>query len=51
MTVWFQNPSEVSDEELNDDLLQSDDEDINMRYAHYTSLLELLVFRVVKLTN
>nr|XP_020507741.1 RNA-binding protein 33 isoform X1 [Labrus bergylta] len=24
------NPSEVSDEELNDDLLQSDDEDINM---------------------
>lgn len=28
----FQNPSEVSDEELNDDLLQSDDEDINMRY-------------------
>lgn len=27
----FQNPSEVSDEELNDDLLQSDDEDVNMR--------------------
>uniref|UniRef100_A0A8C9Z9F1 Uncharacterized protein n=1 Tax=Sander lucioperca TaxID=283035 RepID=A0A8C9Z9F1_SANLU len=26
----FQNPSEVSDEELNDDLLQSDDEDVNM---------------------
>ena len=27
----FKNPSEVSDEELNDDLLQSDDEDVNMR--------------------
>lgn len=28
--VLFQNPSELSDEELNDDLLQSDDEDVNM---------------------
>lgn len=27
----FQNPSEASDEELNDDLLQSDDEDQNIR--------------------
>lgn len=27
----LQNPSEASDEELNDDLLQSDDEDINAR--------------------
>ncbi|XP_023143314.2 RNA-binding protein 33 isoform X1 [Amphiprion ocellaris] len=31
------NPSEVSDEELNDDLLQSDDEEINMS-AQYVSL-------------
>lgn len=31
----FQNPSELSDEELNDDLLQSDDEDINTRYTNY----------------
>lgn len=27
----LQNPSEASDEELNDDLLQSDDEEINAR--------------------
>lgn len=51
MTLWFQNPSEVSDEELNDDLLQSDDEDLNMRYARETSLFKLLVFCVVKRTN
>lgn len=28
---FFQNPSEVSDEELNDDLLQSDDEEVDIR--------------------
>lgn len=27
----FQNPSEMSDEELNDDLLRSDDEDVDQR--------------------
>lgn len=32
MLFLFQNASEVSDEELNDDLLQSDEEDIDMRY-------------------
>uniref|UniRef100_A0A3P8ULB7 Uncharacterized protein n=1 Tax=Cynoglossus semilaevis TaxID=244447 RepID=A0A3P8ULB7_CYNSE len=32
--VLFQNPSELSDEELNDDLLQSDDEDVNMGGQH-----------------
>ena len=31
MLYLFQNASEVSDEELNDDLLQSDEEDIDMR--------------------
>lgn len=31
MLFLFQNASEVSDEELNDDLLQSDDEDMGMR--------------------
>lgn len=31
MLFLFQNASEVSDEELNDDLLQSDEEDIGMR--------------------
>lgn len=31
MLFLFQNASEVSDEELNDDLLQSDEEDIDMR--------------------
>lgn len=31
MLLLFQNASEVSDEELNDDLLQSDEEDIDMR--------------------
>jgi len=34
--VHPQNPSELSDEELNDDLLQSDDEDQNMRYSNNT---------------
>lgn len=29
--ILFQNVSEVSDEELNDDLLRSDDEDVNIR--------------------
>lgn len=33
--ISFQNPSEASDEELNDDLLQSDDDfDHGMRYVH-----------------
>lgn len=31
MLFLFQNASEVSDEELNDDLLQSDEEDMGMR--------------------
>lgn len=31
MLFLFQNASEVSDEELNDDLLQSDEEEIDMR--------------------
>lgn len=31
MLFLFQNASEVSDEELNDDLLQSDEEDVDMR--------------------
>lgn len=31
MLFLFQNASEVSDEELNDDLLQSDEEDLHMR--------------------
>ncbi|KAI4806901.1 hypothetical protein KUCAC02_017692 [Chaenocephalus aceratus] len=29
------NPSEVSDEELNDDLLQSDDEEVTVRSAEH----------------
>lgn len=29
----FQNSSEASDEELNDDLLQSDEEDVDMGYS------------------
>lgn len=33
MLFLFQNASEVSDEELNDDLLQSDEEDIDMRFV------------------
>lgn len=33
MVFLFQNASEVSDEELNDDLLQSDEEDINMGFV------------------
>lgn len=31
MSFLLQNASEVSDEELNDDLLQSDEEDMDMR--------------------
>lgn len=33
MLFLFQNASEVSDEELNDDLLQSDEEDLDMRFV------------------
>lgn len=33
MLFLFQNASEVSDEELNDDLLQSDEEEIDMRFV------------------
>lgn len=33
----FQNASEVSDEELNDDLLRSDEEDIDMRFSTFKS--------------
>lgn len=35
MMFLFQNASEVSDEELNDDLLQSDEEDIGVRCLIY----------------
>lgn len=31
LVLLFQNPSEVSDEELNDDLLQSDGEEVDIR--------------------
>lgn len=33
MLFLFQNASELSDEELNDDLLQSDEEDIDMGFV------------------